>query len=86
MARQKRERMMKSVGTLLADRLALQKRERKFIRSVNVMLQKIGYEVVARDASLPVRRRRRLKRGPGRLPAKPAEARKARPGRPRKKR
>ena len=88
MARQKRETMMKSVGALLAERMGLQKKERKLVQSVNTMLRKIGYEVVARDASPPLRRgrKRRVKRGPGRPPAKPAAARKPRPGRPRKKR
>ena len=88
MARQKRETMMKAVGSLLAERMGLQKKERKLVESVNTMLKKIGYAVVARNASPPLRRGRkqRVKRGPGRPRVKPTAARKARSGRPRKKR
>ncbi len=87
MARGKRETIMKSVGILLAERMGLQKKERKFVGNVNAMLRKIGYEVVARDATVPLRRgrKRRVKRGPGRPRVKPTAARKARSGRPRKK-
>ncbi|MEE8492603.1 MAG: hypothetical protein V3S25_01050 [Nitrospirales bacterium] len=86
MARGKRETIMKSVGILLAERMGLQKKERKFVGNVNAMLRKIGYEVVSRDSTVPLRgRRRRVKRGPGRPRVKPTAARKARSGRPRKK-
>ncbi len=40
MAREKRETIMKSVGILLAERMGLQKKERKFVRNVNAMLRK----------------------------------------------
>jgi hypothetical protein len=84
-----RENLRRSVESLVADRQAIQTKERTLVRGLNRALRRLGYEVVPVAAPGP-RRRPRRRRRPQARPQTGAAGRGAsavsRPARPRAKR
>lgn len=88
MPARKADALVKSVKALLAEREALTAKERELVKTVNTVLNKMGYQVVPLGGSAAPargrRRRRRAVRRAGRKPGRPAKARARRRGRPAK--
>jgi hypothetical protein len=83
----KADTIVRSVETLLAEKVAVQEKEKGLIKDLNGVLSRMGYEVVpVRDGRVGVKRRRRRK-GPGRPRGRrrgrpPLSGRRRRRGRP----
>lgn len=86
----KADALVKSVKTLLAEREAVTAKERELVKTLNGVLNQMGYQVVplsAQAASARGRRRRRKAgRRAGRKPRRPRKAGARRRGRPAKAR
>lgn len=83
MPQRKADALVKSVQALLAEREAVTAKERELVKTLNTVLNKMGYQVVPLSGSAaPARgRRRQAVRRAGRRPGRPAKARARRRGR-----
>ncbi|MGH7255974.1 MAG: hypothetical protein ACREI3_09370 [Nitrospirales bacterium] len=84
MAESKTDALVKSVETLVAEKLAVTAREKELIDGLNAVLSKMGYRVVA-SAAVPKRRGRPPGSGarrPGRPKGSGNGRRRRGPGRP----
>lgn len=90
MAEPKGDTLAKAVGSLMAGKRAIVAKEQDLVRTLNAVLNKIGYQVVALGERIARRgqRRRRGRRGrpPGRKPGRVARVGVTRRRRSRKKR
>lgn len=80
----KADALVKSVKALLAEREAVTAKERELVKTLNAVLNRMGYEVVpvsGQAVGPRGRRRRRVGRRPGRKPGRLAKARGPRRGR-----